>query len=74
MQVFRILENPNEIAERQAVRNSTITARSKFIQSILDNRDIRNLEDYISVELLDYEIVSFAPPLFFSFNVLIKRY
>ncbi|XP_063706471.1 TWiK family of potassium channels protein 7 [Culicoides brevitarsis] len=53
--VFRILELPNEIAERQAVRNSTLAARSKFIQSILENRDIRNLEDFISVELLEYE-------------------
>lgn len=56
-QIFRLLELPNEIAERQAIRNSTLEARSKFIQSILENKDIRNLEDFISVELLEYEEV-----------------
>uniref|UniRef100_A0A336KAZ3 CSON001042 protein n=1 Tax=Culicoides sonorensis TaxID=179676 RepID=A0A336KAZ3_CULSO len=53
--IFRLLELPNEIAERQELRNITLEKRSKFIASILENKDIRNFEDFISLELTAYE-------------------
>lgn len=37
------------------LRNSVRTGREEFIKSIIENKDIRNLEEYISVELKKYE-------------------
>jgi hypothetical protein len=54
-QIFRELELPAEHQKTGDLRDQIRVQREKFVNSITNNTDVRNLERLVSVELAAYE-------------------
>uniref|UniRef100_A0A8D8GZK4 TWiK family of potassium channels protein 7 n=1 Tax=Culex pipiens TaxID=7175 RepID=A0A8D8GZK4_CULPI len=55
--IFRELELPAEVARIKELQESLVKQRERFIYSIVNNTDVRNLETLFSLELENYEKV-----------------
>lgn len=54
---FQLLELPNEIQTQTNLRETLKTKRIEFLSTVVNNSDVSNFEDLISVELIKYEEV-----------------
>ena len=54
-QIFRRFEYPAEISRINYFNTTLLSKRENFIQQIVNNSDIRNLDFFISSELENYE-------------------
>lgn len=57
-QIFRQLERPAEVERLQELKTVVKTQREKFINVIVNNTDVNNLDELLKFELAKYEAVS----------------
>lgn len=57
-QIFRHLERPAEIERLAELKTIVKTERERFVNVILNNTDINNLDELLKFELSKYEAVS----------------